>query len=382
MTLMTVQALSAPASGGYETSSSLPDTAKKAVKAAFHAVENYQLAYQRARTLHANRSMQTGRFGKHADFDGMLLNPVQYRSKTMRALAKTALMLEEIGEASADLSSMIERFTRHCISSGDKTDLAKLAASGTGRVLSSQLTFGSAGANKAVACICLAGSSLLSALVIGLFKTRFGKLRTEQEIKQALLNGETLRPELYPLLARNLEKIKKGALNKLELWAKPCGKQAYRKVHFLKKRLSRNDDDNAGTASERRLGTNYMWNNRHQYSTFVRVMLHGANLIFTVVNKTFCSYDKHIGVLLGQKVLAKGMGSMLGTRIALTLMYGVAAVAAFYLAKVGFSFATLGACACALAFVLVLLAKAHVALGGGWLGDCKKPTKPFRLLAR
>lgn len=312
----------------------------------------------------------------------MLLNPIQYRSKAMRALAKGAVLLEEIGEVSADASSMIERFTRHCISGGDKTDLAKIAAAGTGRVISSQITFGTAGVNKLIACGCLATSSLLSALLISMADTRFGKLRTEQEIQRAILNGESIRPELYPKVARNLERIKKSALNKIELWAKPCGKQVCRKIQFLKERLSRNNSDKIRPASDRRHGTNYMWNNRHQYSRFVRGMLHAANLVFTIVNKTFCSYDKHIGVLLGQKVLANGMGTMLGTRLGLTLMYGVAAVAAHYLSIVGFSLATLGACACGLAFLLVLLAKAHVAMGGGWVGDCKKPIPSFRPLAK
>lgn len=382
MVFMAVQALSAPANGGYEVFSSPPLFSKKAVKTAFHAVENYQLAYQRARTLHANRSVHTERSGKPARWDGLLLNPIQYRSKAMRALAKGAVLLEEIGEASADVSSMIERFTRHCISGGDKTDLAKIAAAGTGRVLSSQITFGSAGVNKLIACGCLATSGLLSLLVISMADTRFGKLRTEREIQRAILNGESIRPELYPQVARNLERIKKSALNKIELWSKPCGKQICRKIQFLKERLSRNNSDKIRPASDRRQGTNYMWNNRHQYSRFVRGMLHAANLIFTVVNKTFCSYDKHMGVLLGQKVLAKRIGSVLGTRLGLTLMYGVAAVAAHYLSIAGFSLSTLGPCACGLAFLLVLLAKAHVAMGGGWVGDCKKPIQSFRPLAK
>lgn len=379
---MAVQALSAlhPIEADPFTYNTL--FSKQAAKTAFRAVENYQLAYQRARALHKeiNGTKPAGS-GHHAG-DQTLLNPVQFRSKTIRRLIKCASIFEEIGEASADASSMIERFTRHCISGGDKTDLAKIAAAGTGRVVSSQLTFGVAGVNKMVACGCMFTSCMLSIIALSLSKTKLGARRSEEEIRQALANGEGNLPELYPFIARNLEKAKGRALREIERWAKPLGGTAIRRLRFLKERLSRNTSDSKGPAASRQLGTNYMWNNRHQYSRLVRALLHTANVIFTVVNKAFCSYDKHLGVFMGQKILARRMGRTLGTRIALTVMYGVAAVAAYFLSHTGFSLSTMGACACGLAFLLILAAKAQIAVGHGWLGDCKKPVKPFRPLAR
>ena len=99
-----------------------------------------------------------------------------------------------------------------------------------------------------------------------------------------------------------------------------------------------------------------MWKNLHQYGPVTRALMHFAYFTFQFINKVLVSYDKHLGTAIGERLLAKKTGSILGCRLGLTAGVGLAAGLSIPLSPLLVGISTVAAAVCGVALVALLLA--------------------------
>ena len=97
--------------------------------------------------------------------------------------------------------------------------------------------------------------------------------------------------------------------------------------------------------------------------------MHFAYFAFQFINKVMVSYDKHLGTAIGERLLAKKTGSILGCRLGLTAGVGLAAGLSIPLSPLLVGISTVGAAVCGVALVAMLLAKANVHVFQDWKGN-------------
>lgn len=307
--------------------------------------------------------------------DRMLTRPEHYKSPIMRGLVHLCDCVEELAESCADLSGLAERLVRHMISSGDKNDLALVLASAIGRIVSGQLNLLGMAMHKAAGASLYALSSILSLITWGLAKTSLGRLRSEEH--PVLVGaGQSRAIRLYEPVANALLKGKETVLGHvLKNLQKRTGsllvsgiRQWARHLHRAHSLVSSNEPQ------KRKSHCSYMWKNLHQYGPVTRGLMHFAYFSFQFVNKVMVSFDKHLGTAIGERLLARKTGSILGCRLGLTASVGLAAGLSIPMSPLIVGISTVGAAVCGVAFVAMLLAKANVHLFQDWKGD----TSPVR----
>ncbi|HEX4878658.1 MAG TPA: hypothetical protein VFV39_02345 [Limnobacter sp.] len=334
-------------------------------------MQRHEMAYERMASVRA-RCKQSG-LGKSTALAGtadqVLSLPEQFRSPLLRGLIGAGKWLEEMAEACSDLSGMLERAIRNASSGGNKADLALVIASGGARAVTGQLSIIGFAPHKAAGAGLYGLAALCSALAVALSKTRMGAKRDEARMRKAMENS-TFDNSLYQMVGRKLLHIKQAllgnALSKLgkrqgkpSRWARVCCLHLSRKhtlggQEFLRQRSTHCD---------------YMWKNLHQYGWVTRALVHGAYLTFQGINKLLGSYDKYLGDFIGQHMLARYLGNLLGTRVGMTLAVAGAAGISVPMAPLIVGLSTACACACGLALLMLLAAKATVAYGHSWRGD-------------
>lgn len=302
--------------------------------------------------------------------DRKLTTPEQYKSPVMRGLVHVCDCMEEIAESCADISGLAERLVRYMISSGDKNDLALVLASAVGRIVAGQLNLLGMAVHKVAGASLYALSSLLSLLTCGLAKTRLGALRSQAEL--AGLHAEKSQPvRLYEPLANTLLKGKETVLghllSKLE---QRSGSVMVSAIRQWARHLHRGHSLVSSNDPQRRKGhCSYMWKNLHQYGLVTRGLMHFAYFTFQFINKVLVSYDKHLGTAIGERLLAKKTGSILGCRLGLTAGVGLAAGLSIPMSPLLVGVSTVAAAVCGVALVALLLAKANVHLFQDWKGN-------------
>ena len=278
--------------------------------------------------------------------------------------------MEEIAESCADISGLAERLVRYMISSGDKNDLALVLASAVGRIVAGQLNLVGMAVHKVAGASLYALSSLLSLATWGLAKTRLGALRSQAEMAE--LKAEKSRPiRLYEPVANTLlngkETVLGHLLRKLE---QRSGSVMVSAIRQWARHLHRGHSLVCSNDPQRRKGhCSYMWKNLHQYGPVTRALMHFAYFTFQFINKVLVSYDKHLGTAIGERLLAKKTGSILGCRLGLTAGVGLAAGLSIPLSPLLVGISTVAAAVCGVALVALLLAKSNVHLFQDWKGN-------------
>lgn len=333
-------------------------------------MNGYEMGFERVARV---RKAVLNNPGRLHTFDQTLAFPEQYKSRGIRALIHLGKHLEELAESCADISGLTERLTRNLISSGEKADIAQVIASAIGRVISGQLNLAGMAVHKVAGASLYCLSSLTSLAVVGLSKTKCGRLRSAAEIEHAKRNS-TFDSSGYLLIARKLLAAKEHMLCKaLEKTGEPNCK-ASAAIHKWVKFMSRHQRSvPEHLVSLRRANCNYMWNNLHQYGPVTRALMHFAYGMFQGVNKLLVSFDKHIGVAIGTQVLGKPFGTVLGNRLGLTLSVGGAAALSVPMSPLIIGISTVGAIACGVALTSLLMAKLHVRVFDDWQGNIQKP---------
>lgn len=302
--------------------------------------------------------------------DRMLTRPEQYKRPIMRGLVHVCDCVEELAESCADVSGLTERFVRYMISSGEKNDLALVLSSAIGRIVSGQLNLLGMAVHKVAGASLYALSSVLSLATCGLAKTRLGALRTTVEMAK-LKAGESQPIRLYEPFANALLKGKETVVG--HVLKKVEGKDGSVMVSSIRqwaRHLHRGHSLVSSNDPQRRKGhCSYMWNNLHQYGSVTRGLMHFAYFAFQFVNKVMVSYDKHLGTAIGERLLAKKTGSILGCRLGLTAGVGLAAGLSIPMSSLLVGISTAGAMVCGVALLAMLLAKANVHLFQDWKGN-------------
>ena len=302
--------------------------------------------------------------------DRKLTTPEQYKSPLMRGLVHVCDCMEEIAESCADISGLAERLVRYMISSGDKNDLALVLASAVGRIVAGQLNLVGMAVHKVAGASLYALSSLLSLATWGLAKTRLGALRSQAEMAE--LKAEKSRPiRLYEPVANTLLKGKETVLGHLlRKLEQRSGSVMVSAIRQWARHLHRGHSLVCSNDPQRRKGhCSYMWKNLHQYGPVTRALMHFAYFTFQFINKVLVSYDKHLGTAIGERLLAKKTGSILGCRLGLTAGVGLAAGLSIPLSPLLVGISTVAAAVCGVALVALLLAKSNVHLFQDWKGN-------------
>ncbi|HEX4918196.1 MAG TPA: hypothetical protein VFV43_09890 [Limnobacter sp.] len=348
-------------------------------------MQRHDMAYERMAKVRAQRQLdrQASR-GSRTPLDGIqgrlantadtvLSMPEQFKSPWLRGLIGMGKWLEEMAEACSDLSGMVERAIRNASSAGNKADLALVIASGAARACTGQLNWAGFAPHKAAGAGLYALSTLCSGLAVLLSKTSLGAQRSPAEFERATRDS-AFDKSIYQAVGRQLQAAKQrflgeaietlnGKQGKPAAWAKVCCLHLSRK-HNLHERTDHRD---------RKAHCDYMWRHLHQYGGVTRALVNAAHLTFQGVNKLMGSYDKYLGHFIGQKILARFLGSLLGTRLAMTLTVGSAAAISVPMAPLLVGISAASACACGLSLLLLLAAKASVVYGGTWRGDIAPP---------
>ncbi|BET26182.1 hypothetical protein RGQ30_16830 [Limnobacter thiooxidans] len=302
--------------------------------------------------------------------DRKLTTPEQYKSPLMRGLVHVCDCMEEIAESCADISGLAERLVRYMISSGDKNDLALVLASAVGRIVAGQMNLVGMAVHKVAGASLYALSSLLSLATWGLAKTRLGALRSQAEMAE--LKAEKSRPiRLYEPVANTLLKGKETVLGHLlRKLEQRSGSVMVSAIRQWARHLHRGHSLVCSNDPQRRKGhCSYMWKNLHQYGPVTRALMHFAYFTFQFINKVLVSYDKHLGTAIGERLLAKKTGSILGCRLGLTAGVGLAAGLSIPLSPLLVGISTVAAAVCGVALVALLLAKSNVHLFQDWKGN-------------
>lgn len=103
--------------------------------------------------------------------------------------------------------------------------------------------------------------------------------------------------------------------------------------------------------------------------------MHIAYGTFQGINKLLVSYDKHIGVAIGNHLLGKKLGSVLGCRLGMTVSVGAAAAISIPMSPFLVGISTVGAIACGVALLALMLAKLNVQLIHDWKGNIQPPLR-------
>ncbi|WP_341236405.1 hypothetical protein [uncultured Limnobacter sp.] len=306
-------------------------------------------------------------------FDRALVYPEQYKSRSIRALIHLAKHTEEMAEGFADISGLAERLTRNLISSGEKSDMALVIASAVGRVISGQLNLGGMAVHKVAGASLYAMSSIFSIAALGMIKAGLGARRTDSELEQARMKSN-FDSSAYLIVARKLIAAKELLLDKiLERAGEPTNRHRCA-IHGWVKYMSRHKSSIPPHMHSRRKGNcNYIWQNLHQYGPVTRSLMHVAYGTFQGINKLLVSYDKHIGVAIGNYLLSKKVGGVLGCRLGMTVSVGSAAAVSVPLSPFIIGISTVGAIACGVALLALTLAKLNVRLTHDWRGNIQRP---------
>lgn len=333
-------------------------------------MNNYDMGFERVAKV---RTKVLGGMGRTHAFDRSLVYPEQFRNRGIRALIHLSKHLEEIAEGCSDISGLAERLTRNLISSGEKSDMALVIASAVGRVISGQLNFAGMAVHK-VAGVALYGlSSLVSIAALGLIKTGFGAKRTAAEIAYAR-TCSGFDSSAYLIVARKLLAAKECVLTKILHKSACCNTQSAQAIHRWATYMSRHRSlIPAHMHSKRKASCSYIWKNLHQYGFVTRSLMHLTYGVFQGINKLMVSYDKHVGVLIGHHLLGKKTGKVLGCRLGMTFSVGTAAAVSVPLSPFVIGISTIGAAACGLALLALIMARLNVQLLDDWKGNIQRP---------
>ena len=268
-------------------------------------MKSYENGFERICRVRQNVLNKTGNTHR---FDQRLSNPEQFRNPGIRALIHLAKYLDELAESCADISGVTERLTRNLISAGNKPDMSLIIASAVGRIVSGQLNFPGFSIHKAAGAGLYAVSSLLSVAALALTSSKNVRIRSEAEIKKAR-QSSNFDVSGHLFVARRLLKMKEGLLH--HPFVQPLNSNGEKRKDpcVLVKRLSRQySETDPRFAILRKTNSNYMWKNLHQYGPVTRALMHTAYGTFQGINKLGVSFDKHLGTLIGNKLLKKQIG--------------------------------------------------------------------------
>ena len=338
----------------------------------------YETGYQRIQRVRQRKGLSQT---KTRSYDQVLTHPERFKSRGLRGLIRLAQCLEEIAEATADISGLTERLTRNILSSAEKEDFAKIIASALGRVVTSQLNMFGFALHKAIGTAFYGLSSVVSVAVLAYATSKYAQLRSPQEIERLAMR-ESSYPGTYVLVARKLLGIKERQLEKLIDKTSAKTTPGHCALSRWARSMSRNHRINPeNLASHRRTHSSYILNNLHQYGSLTRGLMKLSYVIFQGVNKLFVSFDKHIGTALGRNIVAKKTGDILGCRLALTLTVGAATALSIPMSPLLVGLSTVGAIACGFALAALLLAKANIYYNYDWKGDIAKKNQLKSLAA-
>lgn len=332
-----------------------------------------ETAYER---LHRIRNQVRLSPGVESRFDQLFSDPQRFTNPVLRSLVYVGQYLEELAEACADISGVTERLTRNLISGGEKSDLPMVISSAVGRVISGQFNLLGIAMHKAAGA-CLYGLSTVAsglALLICL-KPAWAAQRTEEEYRAAADNsriGESLGLSLSREILNSKESLISKALDSSNRHAFPCRQKARKLLKYLS---SRHTSDHSSRAWSRKRNASYIWNNLHQYGLVTRSLMRLAHGLFQTINRLSVSIDKHTGTWIGRKILKPCTGEILGCRLGMMLSVGAAAAISIPLSPYLVGIWTVGAAACGVALLAIILAKINVEVSGDWKGDISKPRK-------
>lgn len=298
----------------------------------------------------------------------------QYKSPTIRSLIHVANCLEEVAEACADVSSLTERLVRNTISSGEKADLALIVSSAIARVATGYLNLFGFSVHKVSGAGLYALSTLVSLSVVGLSKTPLGAHRSPERIAQ--IHSENPRSiGLYEPIARTLLKHKENLLYRV---LDKVGQSEHSKTGGLISKWARRHLRNCNSVPShntalRKTNCSYMLKHLHQYGRVTQSLMHIGYNIFFGVNKVLVSFDKHIATAAGEHLLARRTGSVLGCRLGFTASVGAAAGISVPMSALLVGISTVGAIACGVAIISLLLARANVYFFKDWKGNIRDP---------
>lgn len=333
-------------------------------------MNDYDMSFERIAKLRAKILEGTGDTNW---CDRALVVPEQYRSRGLRALIHLAKHTEEIAESIADISGLAERLTRNLISSGEKSDMALVIASAVGRIISGQLNLGGMAVHKVAGAALYGVSSMLSLAAVGLIKSGLVTRRTTAEIALAQKRSN-FDSSAYLIVARKLLTIKERLLSEILNKVDEPGSRRNGTIHSWVKHMSRHQSSvPQHLVSKRQANCNYIWQNLHQYGLVTRSLMHMAYGTFQGINKLLVSYDKHIGVAIGNYLLGKKLGSVLGCRLGMTASVGAAAAISVPLSPFLIGISTVGAMVCGIALLALMLAKLNVQLTRDWKGNIQRP---------
>ena len=338
-------------------------------------------AYQRAQRV--RERMRNHTKPTHA-MDKVLAKPERYRSPLVRGLIHAALVLEELGDLSADLSGTVERVARHTLGRGGNAELATVVASGLGRVVVAQLHWLGIAPHKALGTALYGLSAACSGLALGLVRTqRFGA-RVAPAIEQARLAANQFEMTPYHRASNWAEKAKNSLVTHLDQLAQqhpslqPISKAF--KAQWARKSRTAEPQHNKITDCD------VIWRNLHQYSRPTKLLMRLGFGTFQLVNRLGMSWDKYLGRVLGRSVLAPWTGKLLGYRLGLLICSAGATGLSVVTSPLVIGVSLVGAMACAFAVACLVAAKITVMFGNSWRGEipgkCLCPDKgPIRFSA-
>lgn len=305
--------------------------------------------------------------------DRILACPERVTSKLLRGLIYASKYSEELGEAISDLSGLVERASRNVLSSGKKNDIAQVLGAGLGRVISGFASAPGVSVHK-VSAACLLGLSAITGGIAVLSVTAFGGKRKLLAEHRPLSEGGHFETSMYQEIAGVTSKAKARALGRL---MNELDKAGYPKDHALHKwcrHLSPHHTIHKKAENRaRRTHCNYIWKNLHQYGKVTKALMNSAYGVFQGVNKITGSFDKYLGAEIGNRFLAKKMGTLLGLKVGLCVAAGIAAGLSALTAPLVVGLSTISACACAFALLALVAAKMNVYYRNDWLGNVLPP---------
>lgn len=337
----------------------------------------YETSYQRVARIRDNQKTAATRLHAH---DQILAHPERFKSGTLRGLIHLSRYLEEVGENIADISGLTERVTKNIMSSGEKFDMAKIAASGAGRLVAAQMNVLGFSINKAVGALCYLLSSAISVAVLTFANSKHARLRNPEELQKALAS-RSCPQSLYLLVARKLLSVKEAQIEKVLKYTNNSNNPTVKCIRKWARGLSRNHRSVPEyLVNKRKAHSNYMFNNMHQYGPLTRGLLQVSYASYQGVNKLMVSFDKLIGTVMGRRLLAKKCGELLGCRLALTAMIAASTAISVPMSPLIVGVSMAGAIVCGFALVALILAKINVHMNDDWKGNICD-SKQIRFLA-
>jgi hypothetical protein len=301
------------------------------------------------------------------DNDDILAHPEQFANPLLRFLIHASNFTAQAGEFTADFSGFVDKVMRNAVSGGKKKDIGMVFGSMCGRLATMNLNMLGFAIHKSIGAGLFAVASMLSFSAVFLAQSSvFGRRVSVEKTKRfegdVPVPPRSLRSDA-PLPFQSIQDkffinvfndFKERAVSRVGQNLIEQGSSSHWPLHFSQD-VSRFEHS---PEKKRLFNSAYMWENLGQYHGITRFLMITAHGLHTLVNRFCISQDKHLACWITKhRFMQYCFGGILGERMANALTTAAAVVVSVFASQLVVGFAAMGAMACALAIVLMLLAK-------------------------